>query len=117
MISYIRGPVVFTGVRTPAANPVRHRLLTQNELECIVVKSPFKHKATVTSERTRGGQNVLIPPVYELEVDYMRLGSDGRTVSARKCGRVIVGNFGAYEKKTNARRVVHARGRICALSI
>lgn len=45
-------------------------------------------------------------PVYELYVEYMRLGSDSRTVCARKKGRVIVGNFGTYYA-TYVRQMVH----------
>ena len=60
----------------------------------------------LSAEKTKEGKRVLIPPVYELYVEYMRLGSDSRTVCARKKGRVIVGNFGTYYA-TYVRRMVH----------
>ena len=60
----------------------------------------------LSDEKTKAGKRVLIPPVYELYVEYMRLGSDNRTVCARKKGRVIVGNFGTYYA-TYVRRMVH----------
>lgn len=81
-------------------------LTCQKELECILIKSPYTHKAVLSNEKTKEGKGVLIPPVYELHVDYMRLGSDSRTVCARKKGRVIVGNFGTFDV-ANARRMVH----------
>ena len=40
------------------------------------------HKAVLSDEKTKEGKRVLIPPVYELYVEYMRLGSDNRTVCA-----------------------------------
>lgn len=60
----------------------------------------------LSDEKTKEGKRVFIPPVYELYVEYMRLGSDNRTVCARKKGRVIVGNFGTYYA-TYVRRMVH----------
>ena len=60
----------------------------------------------LSDEKTKEGMRVIIPPVYELYVEYMRLGSDSRTVCARKKGRVIVGNFGTYYA-TYVRRMVH----------
>ena len=60
----------------------------------------------LSDEKTKEGKRVLIPPVYELYVEYMRLGSDSRTVCARKKGRVIVGIFGRYYA-TDVRRMVH----------
>ena len=65
----------------------------------------------LSDEKTKEGKRVLIPPVYELYVEYMRLGSDSRTVCARKKGRVIVGNFGTYYA-TYVRRMVHILGRV-----
>lgn len=61
-----------------------------------MIRSPHMHKANVSGEKTKEGRDVLVPPMYELDIDYMRLGSDGRTVCARKRGGVIVGNFGTY---------------------
>mgnify|MGYP007005471759 FL=1 len=81
-------------------------LTQQGELECILIKSPYTHKAVFSDEKTKEGKRVLIPPVYELQVEYMRLGSDNRTVCARKKGCVIVGNFGTYYA-TYVRRLVH----------
>ena len=60
----------------------------------------------LSDEKTKEGKRVLIRPVYERDVEYMRLGSDSRTVCARKKGRVIVGNFGTYYA-TYVRRMVH----------
>ena len=60
----------------------------------------------LSDEKTKEGKRVLIPPVYELHVEYMSLGSDNLTVCARKKGRVIVGNFGTYYA-TYVRRMVH----------
>ena len=44
----------------------------------------------LSDEKTKEGKRVLIPPVYELYVEYMRLGSDNRTVCARKKGASLL---------------------------
>ena len=75
----------------------------QSELECILIKSPYMRGPTKSVERTKEGQSVLTPPSYELDVNYMRLGSDNRTVRAKRKGRIIVGHHGMLNILTDSR--------------
>lgn len=88
LANYIRGPIVFSGVRKTTEQP--------SELECILIKSPYMKGPTKSVERTKEGLSVLTPPSYELDVNYMRLGSDSRTVRAKRKGRIIVGHHGEW---------------------
>lgn len=75
----------------------------QSELECILIKSPYMKGPTKSVERTKEGLSVLTPPSYELDVNYMRLGSDNRTVRAKRKGRIIVGHHGMLNILTDSR--------------